>query len=135
MRRAIDKNAFTPFGLWLQEYVNNKFSVTNLDFVIEDYRGKRLQLIEEKQSGGRLHNAQLLTFAVLDEVLLQRCAEQGYDYWGFFLLVFPSGATMPGPGMTLNGKRITCEELQAHCNFEHLACESYQFEHRRQAAP
>jgi hypothetical protein len=133
MRRASDKNAFTPFGLWLQEYVNDKFSISNLDFVIEDYTNKRIQLIEEKQNRGRLHNAQLLTFAVLDRMLLCQCAEHGYDYWGFFLLQFPHGATMPGPGMTLNGISITCEQLQDHLNFEKQCCEPYPFKHRKPA--
>jgi len=130
MRRASDKNAFTPFGLWLQEYCHPLLSITNLDFVIEDYHDKHIQLIEEKQNAAKLHNAQLLTFAVLDEVLMKRCAEQGYDYWGFYLLQFKIDATMPGPGMKLNSHLITCEQLQAHVNFEKRFCAPYPFKHR-----
>jgi hypothetical protein len=131
MRRANHKDAFTPFGLWLQEYVNPNFSITNLDYVIEDYRGKRIQLIEEKQNGSSLGNAQALTFAVLDEHLHRHSQEHGYEYWGFFLLQFKEGCSFVGPGMRLNRKPITCEELQAHLNFEKRHCDPIPFKHRR----
>lgn len=127
MRKANNKEQFTPFGLWLQEYVRNDLSITNLDFVLEDYKNKKIMLFEEKQCLGKMHRAQMLTFNVLDYALFKMSEKWSYDYWGFFLLVLPRGATMPGPGMTLNGLQITSEQLQDHLNFNVKFCNGYQF--------
>ena len=82
-------------------------------------------LVEEKQNGGSLANGQLLTFRVLDQVLSAECAKQGYDYWGFYLLKMPHGCTMIGPGMTLNDRGITGEQLRDHLNFKAKFCEGW----------
>ena len=137
MRHAIDQGAFTPLGIWVRQYLKTSeegLSITNLDFIIEDFKNKKLQLLEEKQSGGRLHNAQALTFAEIDKALMKSCPQTGYDYWGFFVLQLKPNTTMPGPGMTLNGVSITCEQLKEHLNFEKQFCEPYQFKHRREQA-
>lgn len=129
MRSVINKDQFTPFGIWVREYIRNSnqgICVTNLDFVIEDFRKKKIMLLEEKQNGGVIHKGQFLTFDVLDFALRKSTPKSGYEYWGFFLLQFPRGCTMPGPGMTLNGKLITAEELQAHLNFELMFCEPHE---------
>lgn len=134
MRRANNKEQFTPFGLWLQEYVRTDLSITNLDYVVEDYKNKRIQLVEEKQCGGVVHRAQLLTFNVMDAIFDRAAKAHGYDYWGFFVLRMPSGATMPGPGMTLNDKVITCEQLAAHLDFQEKFCEPLQMPWRTRKA-
>lgn len=127
MRKANNKEQFTPFGIWLQEYVRNDLSITNLDFVIEDYKAKKIMLLEEKQCSGKLHPAQLLTFNVIDYALFNMAKKWSYDYWGFFVLILPQDATMPGPGMTLNGYQITAEQLQDHLNFRNQFCQGYEF--------
>jgi len=137
MRAVGDKNQFTPFGIWIREYLRSSgdgLAVTNLDYVIEDFKNKKIMLLEEKQSGGTLHPAQRLTFKVIDAWLRSSCPASGYDYWGFYVLKFPCGATMPGPGMTLNGAPITCEQLKAHCDFTKKACESLNLSVVSQAA-
>ena len=131
MRRANNKEQFTPFGIWLQEYCKQDLSITNLDFVIEDYKQKRVMLLEEKQNGGFIHHAQSLTFGVLDYALEIGAEQSGYTYWGFFLLAMPKGASMPGPGMTLNGHVITAEQLQNHLNFTEKFCERMPLRHPR----
>jgi hypothetical protein len=117
MRTAKNKEQFTPFSLWLQEYCRSDLSITNLDFVIEDYKNRKIMLLEEKQYGGRLHHAQCLTFDVVDYACTMAAKNKGYDYWGFFLLQLPENASMVGPGIRLNGKVITSEKLQAQINF------------------
>lgn len=126
MRSVLQEAQFTPFGLWIRQYLRSSsdgLSVTNLDYIVEDFRRKKLMLLEEKQSNGMLHNAQRLTFAVLDRCLSVMAPRWEYEYWGFYVLKFPSGANMPGPGMTINGKLITTEQLQSHLNFQQQFCE------------
>jgi hypothetical protein len=125
MRSVINQAQFTPFGLWLRQYVRSSrdgISITNLDYVIEDFRQRKIMLIEEKQNGGGLHNAQLLTFMAINDCLTEAAPAKGYEYWGFYVLQFPSGNDMPGPGMKLNGQPITCEQLARHLNFERKHC-------------
>jgi hypothetical protein len=114
--------------MWVRQYCRPSgegLSVTNLDYVFEDFRHKRLMLVEEKQNGGHLVRGQAETFAVLDGAFCRVAPELGYTYAGLYVLQFPRGATMPGPGMTLNNRRITAEELQAHLNFASRFCEPW----------
>jgi hypothetical protein len=135
MRRANQKEQFTPFGLWLQEYVRQDISITNLDYVLEDYKTKKIMLLEEKQHGGKLHRAQTLTFEVMDWCLYKAAEKRDYDYWGFFLFQMPEGASMPGPGMMMNGKIITGEQLQQHLEFKIKFCAPFEFEWRKRVKP
>lgn len=132
MRQVGDANQFTPFGLWLREYGPPSYganghtvlSVTNLDYVLEEYRAKKIMMIEEKQSAGRVHKAQRETFRVIHESLIIAAPRlrPPYDYWGLYVLQMPKGCTMPGPGMRLNGKPITAEELRDHIWFRKKFC-------------
>jgi hypothetical protein len=124
MRKVNSPDQITPIGFWIREYVTETgMSVTNLDYVLEDFKRKKLMLLEEKQSGGVIHNAQRMTFMVLDSFLRSGiCQVLGYEYWGFYVLQLPPGKTMPGPGMKLNNKVITGEQLAAHLSFEKAFC-------------
>jgi hypothetical protein len=109
--------------LWLRQYCRssgNGLSITNLDYVVEDFKAKKIMLIEEKQNGGVLHRAQRLTFSILDRILAAHSDDFGYQYAGFFVVQFRRGCDMPGPGMTINGTEVTVEELVSHLNFQRL---------------
>lgn len=131
MRSVLNESQFTPFGLWVRQYLRDSsrkpvvggMSITNLDYVLEDFLNKKIMLLEEKQSGGQLHTSQRLTFRVIDYALEQIAAVCGYEYWGFYVLQFPPNCTMPGPGMTLNGKIVSVDDLVAHLNFERKFCD------------
>jgi len=124
MRSVLSNSQFTPFGLWIRQYLKDsrELSVTNLDYVIEDFKRKRIMLLEEKQNNGHIHHAQKLTFRVIDQCLKAIASRHGYDYWGFYELRFPRNADMPGPGMKLNGQIITVEQLQKHLNLDQQFC-------------
>lgn len=128
MRRANDHSQFTPFGLWIQEYIrcsNDGMSVTNLDYVLEDFRQRKVLLLEEKQNNSDLKQAQSMTFKELDRFIAWAAEQHGYDYWGFYELKIPG--TFIGPGIQLNGVKITVEQLQKHLNFERRVVDPYQF--------
>lgn len=129
MRRVNSPDQITPFGHWLREYglPSKMLSVTNLDYVLEHHKKREIMLIEEKQSGGVVHTAQGLTFDVLDTLLRAGAPAIDYRYHGMFVLRFPPGCTMPGPGMTLNGVPITTEQLRAHISFERCHCKPFRF--------
>jgi hypothetical protein len=119
MRQVNNQDMFTPFGLWIREYGPPDISVTNLDYVINDYKRNRLMLFEEKQSGGNMHYGQYKVFDVLDSYMsLYGARSLGIDYWGFYMLQMPPEKTMVGPGLKLNGRNITVEQLQRHISFQ-----------------
>lgn len=127
MRHVGDSSQFTPFGIWIRENckgsgrtVEGGLSVTNLDYVLEDFLRKRVMLLEEKQHNGHLGTAQRKTFQILDAALRIASSQLGYSYWGFYVFKMPG--TMPGVGMTLNDVPVTQEELVAHLNFERKHC-------------
>lgn len=132
MRRANNEDAFTPLGLWIKEYLPASFSVTNLDYVIEEYQQERFMLVEEKQDAGTLHRGQRLTFAILDEFLHKRCQDSEYEYWGFYLVQFPAGCSFVGPGVKLNKQEVKVEELKRHLSFDEKVVSPYQFEWRQE---
>lgn len=91
----------------------------------------RVLFLEEKTNGGVVHEGQKNVFRMLSGLLEGRHGEDIYfggwgfkrlDYWGFYVLSFPKGIDMPGPGMLLNGKAVTCEQLQRHLSFEEKIC-------------
>lgn len=137
MRTVGDTSQFTPFGLWLRHYCrestgpNGGLCITNLDYVLEDFKNRKLMLLEEKQSGGVMHNGQRLTFKILDKAIRaaikDSTCENPYEYWGFYVIQFPKDKVLPCPGTTLNGHSITSEQLVAHLNFEKQFCEPMQF--------
>jgi len=125
-----NENQITPFGFWLRQYCRDSregLVISNLDYVITDYKIKKIMLLEEKAYGKQLYGpgGQSRLFKLLDEMMPAAAEKCGYDYWGFFLLVFPPKAEMPGPGMKLNGSIVTNEQLQAHLNFDKKFCNSY----------
>jgi hypothetical protein len=126
MRSVLNSEQFTPFGLWIRQYLRksgNGLSVTNLDYVFEDFHNKKIMLVEEKQSGGDLHKAQRFTFRAVDQCLRQAAPQSGYEYWGFYIVQLPSGCDMVGPGVRLNGMEVTVEQLVKHLNFETKICD------------
>jgi len=121
MRGVGDPDQITPLGHWIRQYGLEKgCSVTNLDYIVEDYDRKKVLLIEEKQRAGKLHPAQKLTMSLVDHCMRQNMKALGYDYWGFFLVVLPEHATLVGPGLTINGVVSTVEDLRALIRFDRM---------------
>lgn len=119
MRQVGDKEQFTPFGLWIREYCKPNMTVSNLDYVFHDYETGKLQLVEEKQSGGRMHNGQRKLFKLLHDIFQ---STESIDYWGVYVVKMLPGKTFIGPGVTLNNQPVTVEELAKHLSFERKHC-------------
>ena len=128
MRSVIHRDSFTPFGLFLRQHCRDSqlgLCVTNIDYVLEEFRSKKLQIIEEKSNGGSVGSGQGKTFEVIHQALRVAAPRIGYEYWGIFVLRFPRGIDIPGPGMMLNDRPITVEQLVDHCNFKQQFCPAY----------
>jgi len=145
-REAIHAEEFTPFGLWVKEKLRDSrrakngraagLCVTNLDYVFESFKPiaatharRCIMLVEEKQNGASLQTGQQLTFHLLDKALRIAMPQLNYDYWGFYLLSFSGLGTSPSDdaAMSLNGNRITEQELIDHLDFYKRFCEPMVF--------
>lgn len=133
-RAAIHESEFTPFGLWIKEYLDPCMTVTNIDYFLFKIKGDNVyaMLLEEKTNNGRMTDSQLMALRFISNQLteesgklydFQRWGKKTINYWGFYMLKFVKGATMPGPGMTMNGKEINIDELKKHMDFETKFCE------------
>ncbi len=127
MRQVINRDQFTPTGIFIREYCVPYLIVSNLDYLIIDPRTKRIMIVEEKQNNGKIHQGQRFIFKLLDEILKLKANEFDYEYWGFFVLTLKHKTTIPGPGMTLNGKPVSSEALVNHFNFTQCHCDPMQF--------
>jgi len=142
MTRQLEHEGFgTPFGKWIRQNCKSSTGndealvVSNLDYVLYDYRTKHLMLLEEKFGlYTPLAIGQLNVFKQLDECLRRSMLWQNdhqissgegqppapdpkfrLKYWGFFVLNLEGG--LPHDGMLLNGEAITIEQLIRHLNF------------------
>jgi len=125
MRKVNGPSCFTPFGLWMREFLRDSnncegggLTATNIDYVLHDYQNKKIMILEEKTKGGIIHYAQSETFKILDKILYKYAKKFNLDYWGFYVLQFPPGKELPCAGMRLNWNEITTEQLIKHMNFE-----------------
>lgn len=126
-RQMNDESRSTPLGLWFRRECKSSkdgLCISNLDYILQDYKHQKLQLMEEKQYTGKLEYGQKQLFAHLDRTIKaavrKPIANQMWEYWGFYVISMPSGE--PGDDTTLNGKLITENQLRMHCNFEKKFC-------------
>lgn len=124
-RKANDISRFTQFSMWIRKWCKDSkdgLSLTNLDYVVIEYRKKKFFLLEEKQYMSNLKPGQKIIFKLLDNFMKNNIDFDGYEYWGFYLIQLPE--ELPGNGMKLNYKPITSEELKNHIDFKEKFCDS-----------
>jgi hypothetical protein len=92
-----------------------------MDYVIDQYKMRKLMIVEEKRFEAELANAQKQIIALMDHAFRQYLPTIGYEYWGFYLLQLD--AEIPEQGSRLNGQILTVQDLIRHLNFERKFCE------------
>ncbi len=120
---------FTPLGIFINQYCRKSGTgliVNNMDYILYDYITRKMQLIEEKTNDGACGYAQLQTLKMLDQIFRFGCGPAKINYWGVFVIKLPKGCTHVGPGVTVNNRSVTIEDLVAHLNFERPACPSWE---------
>lgn len=111
---------FTPLGIFMHEYCkksNAGHMVMNYDYLVYDYKLKRVMVLEEKCGDERMGDGQFLSLRMVDDIHRFGSTPAGMDYWGVFTVRLPAGCTHVGPGVTLNGVSVTVEQLVRHLNF------------------
>jgi len=98
----------------------------NSNVFIESEEAKKIMVLRlaDAEASGTLNKAQRRKFKAFHMYAEGKAKKLGYGYWGFFILKLPHGGTMSGPGMTLNDKPITEEELRDHIAFKTKFCEA-----------
>lgn len=103
------------FSGWIREKLpcsSEGFMVTDVDFILWNYKTRRLMLIEVKQHKAIMKKWQILLYGVLDE-LLKNGSEKLWppvNYFGWHCIRFENTDFSDGRCM-LNNKLITEKEL------------------------
>jgi len=121
MREQRHPEYFTPFGTWIRSNLRSDLSITNIDYMIEDYKNQRIMLLEEKQYHGAYGEGQSKTFLVLDSIIKTGAEKFGYEYWDFYTASFTK--SVPEDGVLLNNKLCSVQQFKDHCNFKKRFCE------------
>lgn len=81
------------FSGWIRENLprsDTGFMVTDLDFILYNYKAKKIMLLEVKQYGKSLKTWQRLLYKLLHETL-QRGLPDDVEYLGTHLITFTGG--------------------------------------------
>lgn len=130
-RPANDPTQFSALSLWIRpncQPSKHGLCVTNLDFVVEHFKRKKLMLVEEKRYGGSLAEGQEKTFALLDQIIKQGVSKTGYQYWGFYLIQFSGEGPEDSEEIRINGKLADQMDLRQHMDFAKRFCEPMKLE-------
>jgi hypothetical protein len=79
------------FSHWIREKLPDSFTgflVSDLDFIIENYKTKKIMLIETKTNNGELREWQKRLFKNIDKWLKRGTEEEDWEYLGFHVIQF-----------------------------------------------
>jgi hypothetical protein len=97
-RERNDKTTNTPFSNWLYNFSGETklcLSIHNLDYVIINYKLKKIMLIEEKRYNSELSYSQIESFKVING-FMSTGNYNDYKYCGFHIIIFEN--TTPNDG-------------------------------------
>jgi hypothetical protein len=117
-------DVMTDFSQWIRKTCKDShlgLSVVNVDYILNEYKQKRLKIIEEKTHGKKIMDyPQTQVYKILDTAL--KYAEENlvfeYEYEGFFLITFSNTDPENSEFIYINGVSVTKEELLKFLNFE-----------------
>ena len=108
------------FSNWIRENLPNPkqgMTVTDLDFIFNDYKQKKILLAEIKTRNAPIKTHQRKTFEVLHKALLKGFKDEDYTYCGTHLIQFEN--TNPEDGeIYINGLLVTRFEFIAFLSFK-----------------
>lgn len=108
------------FSGWVRENLPDSstgFLVSDLDFILWNYKSRRLMLIEVKTRGAKMRFWQENLFKVLDEILNIGSRTAGVEYLGFHCIRFENTNFVNG-SCSIDGKVVTEQELCSYLDME-----------------
>ena len=97
-RERNDTSTNTPFSNYLYNFNGSEKShmtFHNVDYIIYNFKKKKIMLIEEKRFNSELRNAQIEIFKIIN-CFLSTGNFKDYEYCGFHQLIFEN--TLPSDG-------------------------------------
>lgn len=115
-----EKTGIRPleFSNWVRQNLpdsSSGYMVSDLDFILYNYKTKKLKLLEVKTRGSRMPEFQRCIFRDLSH-WITRGIDGGWQYLGFHLLVFEKTSFDDGR-VYLDGKEVTEAELVRKLSF------------------
>jgi len=114
-RDAQFTDKMTKFSLWIRANCRDSktgLSLTNLDFVVTDYKKKTIVLLEEKTHMGDIHYGQQQIVGVLVKALENYEKVSDWKFKGFYLVQFLGDGPEEGKPLFINGEEKTVDDLR-----------------------
>jgi hypothetical protein len=114
-REALFTEKMTDFSIWIRSNCRDSktgLSLTNIDFVVTDYKKKTVAIIEEKTHMGEVHFGQQQIIKVLIDALSSYEKSSDWRFKGFYLVQFIGRGPEEGKPLFINGEERTVEDLK-----------------------
>ncbi len=109
------------FSHWIRNTLRGStdgLAVTDLDGVLDDFKRKRLMLIEVKTHNGSCTWSQWQTHSILDKSLNLTASAIGYNYWGYHVVRLSGVSPECSTGICVDGTQVSISELIAFLNMD-----------------
>lgn len=114
-------NRDLAFSHWLRSNLRDSaagLTITDIDFVLFDYKRKRLMLLEVKTSRAEVPYAQQQIYQLLHRALLIAAPVMKLNYHGYHVLVMSNTAPDNSETIYVDGKRFSTMQLTRFLNME-----------------
>jgi len=115
-RGIVDGSKMTEFSKWIRSNCRDSktgLSLSNIDYVITDYKKKTIMILEEKTRLGEVHFAQQRIMEILDKALRLL---PDWDYKGLHIVKFSNEGPEDSFLIELDGLEVTKEGLKDFIN-------------------
>jgi len=110
---------------WLRNILRDSATglvLTDIDWILEDYKQNRMMLLEVKIGRDDLSWSQESIYNLADNCFIFGARQASVDYWGFYVLRMTGSDPDKSDKMTIQHgsklRAITRDELIKHLNFE-----------------
>ena len=97
----------TRFSSWIRNNLPDSktgFIVYDVDFIFSNYITKKIMIIEEKINNGEVSFGQKLFLKRLDVIFQNGCKHIGYEYLGYYTIVFQNDSFDNGSTYIIQNK-------------------------------
>ncbi|MCK5019107.1 MAG: hypothetical protein KAS32_18750 [Candidatus Peribacteraceae bacterium] len=114
----------TPFSKWIRKECKaseDGMIVSDLDYILMDYKLKRIKILEEKTSGATQVVFPQTRIINLIKLAVKKYVEEemeGWVYEGFFVISFDKWYPLDSKDIRVNGLEVTADQLRRFIDFE-----------------
>ena len=119
-----ESSKMTPFSKWIRKKCKKSedgMVVSDIDYVLVDYKLKRIKILEEKTSGATQVVFPQTRITNLIKLAVKKYTGEemkGWVYEGFFVISFDKWCPLDSKDIRVNGLVVTADQLKRFIDFE-----------------